>query len=268
MKLLHISDLHYRIAYETGDGTSSYQSIFRHMTSPLEQLDRCLNMMGENGRSELNGVLISGDLTENGTAADYEQLRRELEERFPDLPLVVTLGNHDNHAEFREGWLGQVPDESPYCHTERIGDVSILALDNAGADYPNGIIDGARCSWFRQAALNEQGQTIILMMHHHLISQQAVFPACRVDDKFLPALHEFPVAAILCGHTHQLYRGVYGGIPYRTGMSLSFIGEDRGEITCMQEACGYSCYEFKSGQLVAEFHEAVADQPVLGYVRF
>lgn len=77
------------------------------MTPPLELLDRCLQLLGDEEKAQLDGVLISGDLTENGTADDYRNLRRELERRFPGIPLLVTLGNHDEKSAFREGWLGQ-----------------------------------------------------------------------------------------------------------------------------------------------------------------
>lgn len=268
MKLLHISDLHYLVQYQKGPGLSSYQSIFPHMPSPLRQLDRCLRQMGESERDALAGVLISGDLTENGTAADYERLRRELEDRFPRIPIIVTPGNHDNRREFYQGWLGQCGNDDPYCRLVRIGPLSVLSLDNSSPEHPNGEISASLCCWIQDAAEEEKNRTILLMTHHHLLSQQAAFPACCLDSAFSEVLSKHPVAMILCGHTHQLYRGFYEGTPYRTTMSLSFVGQEQDGATCMRSSCGYSLYDFDQGQLTSERHEAIGPQSVLGYVKF
>lgn len=268
MKLLHISDLHYLAQYKAADEPSSYQSIFCKMIPPLQQLDICLDQIKETEYRELDGVLISGDLTENGTASDYERLRWQLENRFPGIPVIVTLGNHDNRRAFYQGWLGQDASDAPYCHAARVGPLSILALDNSSRESPNGEISPSLCSWLDRAAEEESGRTTILMLHHHLLAQQAAFPACNIDPSFSNALRRRSVAMILCGHTHQLYRGFYEGIPYRTAMSLSFVGQECENITCMRGSCGYSLYKFDNGQLTAERHEACGPQNVLGYVKF
>lgn len=268
MRLLHISDLHYRNRYEFENEPSSYQSIFQNMTPTLELLDRCLDLLHQKGNTHLDAVLISGDLTENGAAEDYRRLRKELEARFPGTPLVATLGNHDDRAAFFEGWLEQTPDHSPYCHTLRIGDVSILALDNSEPGYPDGIIDAQRCAWLRRAAEAEAGRELILMMHHHLLPEQATFPACEIQEGFPSLLQELPISAILCGHTHQLYRGEYAGIPYRTAVSMSFVGQDCGEDVCMKESCGFSLYHMEDGTIISEQHETIKSVKILGYVHF
>lgn len=268
MKLLHISDLHYRNRYEFGKEPSSYQSIFLNMTPTLAQLDHCLEMLGAGELAKLDGVLISGDLTENGTADDYRRLREELESRFPGIPLVVTPGNHDKKSAFREGWLGQKGDDSPWCHTVRIGGASILALDNSEPGYPDGIIDMQRCAWLRQAAEAEAGRKLILMMHHHLLPDQADFPACEIQDDFPSLLQELSISAILCGHTHQLYRGEYAGIPYRTTAGISFVGQDCGDDVCMKEASGFSLYDIEDGTIITERHETCNPDKILGYVHF
>lgn len=268
MRLLHISDLHYRNQYEFGNEESSYHSIFRNMTPPLELLDHCMDVLGHEEKAQLDGVLISGDLTENGTAADYAQLRRELENRFPGIPVIVTLGNHDDKVAFHEGWLKQSPDDNPYCYTVRIGDVSILALDNSEQEYPDGIIDLQRCNWLRKAAEEEAGRKMILMMHHHLLPQQVTFPACEVLPEFSTILKEMPIMVILCGHTHQMYRGEYADIPYRTTASMSFVGQECGESVCMKESGGFSLYCIEDGMVTTERHEVLNPCKVLGYVQF
>ena len=232
VKLLHISDLHYRMQYKSSNKAFAYDSIFPNMVPPMQQLDICLQKMGEKEREQLSAVLISGDMTEYGTQEDYKQLHTEIEKRFPDIPIIVTPGNHDERQTFQKGWLGwETVKDEPYCYIRRLGSVSILSMDN---------------------------------------SYQAEFPACEVTEGFNEILRRSSISMILCGHTHQLYRGFYENIPYRTAMSLSFVGEDQEQRVCMRGSCGYSLYEFdnNNGILIRERHEALGTQEILGYVKF
>lgn len=49
VKLLHISDLHYRMQYKSSNKAFAYDSIFPNMVPPMQQLDICLQKMGEKG---------------------------------------------------------------------------------------------------------------------------------------------------------------------------------------------------------------------------
>ena len=95
MKLLHISDLHYRMQYKSSNKAFAYDSIFPNMVPPMQQLDICLQKMGEKEREQLSAVLISGDMTEYGTQEDYKQLHTEIEKRCPDIPIIVMSAKVD-----------------------------------------------------------------------------------------------------------------------------------------------------------------------------
>lgn len=269
MKLLHISDLHYRNSYAIKSVASSYERALQNMGSPIRKLDTCLAQLGPDTVQRLSAVLISGDLCDGGTAEDYAALRSALEKRFPGIPLVVTLGNHDDSTAFRSGWLGETGRPGPWHHITRIADLSVIALDNSDpVSHPEGIIDLARCDWLKNALEAERGRARIVMTHHHLIPSQANFPSCEPDPMFNCILIENTPDAILCGHTHQLYRDFYCGIPYRTAMSLSFLGQQTSGTVRFLDACGCSLYTFCDGQIVAERHEELAPKKVLGEVIF
>lgn len=266
VKLLHISDLHYRIQYKENYEAFAYDSIFRNMVPPLQKLDVCLQQMGE---EKLSAVLITGDMTEYGTEADYEQLRKELEQRFSHVPVIVTPGNHDDRSAFQKGWLGRttVTDE-PFCYVYRLGSMSILSMDNSSPGSSDGKIGDYQCKWLKTVIEEEKHQTQLLMTHHHLLPDQADFPSCEITEDFPGIMEGSPISLILCGHTHQLYRGFYGNIPYRTAMSLSFVGKDLKQNVCMRNSCGYSLYDFCEGKLTGERHEALGNQRIIGYVKF
>lgn len=269
MKLLHISDLHYRMQYKSSNKAFAYDSIFQNMVPPMQQLDVCLQKMGERERKQLSAVLISGDMTEYGTEEDYRQLHIEIKKRFPDIPVIVTLGNHDERLAFQKGWLGrEAAKDEPYCCIQRLDSVSILSMDNSYPGSADGKIGRYQCDWLKNALQSEKGQTILLMTHHHLLPHQADFPSCEIMEEFNEILRKSSISMIFCGHTHQLYRGFYENLPYRTAMSLSFVGEDQKQKVCMRESCGYSLYEFDNGILTRERHEALGTQEILGYVKF
>ncbi|MCC8065885.1 MAG: metallophosphoesterase [Clostridiales bacterium] len=103
MHILHISDLHYRRNY-TAFASDNYERMLSAMTSPLITLDRALDAAFA-AHPDIDLLLISGDLCDDGDAEDYRQLRTHLEARLGGIPMLVTLGNHDRKDAFRAGWL-------------------------------------------------------------------------------------------------------------------------------------------------------------------
>lgn len=76
--------------------------------------------------------LITGDLAHDSGEAGYQRLRQllaPLTER--DIPLVVGLGNHDQRAPFRRGFLDERgEDDRRYYHAHSIGGLRIIMLDS------------------------------------------------------------------------------------------------------------------------------------------
>lgn len=267
MRLLHISDIHYRIQYKAcQDG---YGSIFRNMTSPLVFLNRCCEHLKAAG-TDIDGVLISGDLVEDGGEQDYRALKEKLAEIFPNVPIVVTLGNHDVKHAFYRGWLQRDDGEEAYHHIEKIGDVNIIAMDNSEFGCPDGRIDEKSCTWLEQALEETAGETTLLMMHHHLKSADVV-PPCPYAPAFEDIIKDSRLTGILCGHTHHYYHGTFAGKPYYVAGSLSFIG-----LSCLpasravhfEERFGYNDYVIENGRIKKEEIVAFSTGNQLGDIVF
>ena len=60
-----------------------------------------------------DAVLVSGDLAEHGTAAEYERVR-ELLAPLP-MPVHVLPGNHDDRDVMRANWAVRRPPTSAAC---------------------------------------------------------------------------------------------------------------------------------------------------------
>ena len=95
MNLLHLSDIHYRNLYKQTE--TGYLSVLAKMTPPLITLKKCFD---QTDKSKLDGVVITGDLTEEGSEQDYKELKTFLAKELEGLPVIITLGNHDVKSAF------------------------------------------------------------------------------------------------------------------------------------------------------------------------
>jgi 3',5'-cyclic AMP phosphodiesterase CpdA len=130
--------------------------------------------MAERVRPDL--VVISGDLTQRAKVREFERARAYLD-RFPDVPMVVTPGNHDvplyrvferifapyrNYKKYIEPELDTV--------TEVEGAV-VVALNSAAPHRAivNGRIGGDQLAFAERAfGRAAPGDTRILVAHHHM----------------------------------------------------------------------------------------------------
>ena len=72
MKILHISDVHFCISYRSPQ--NPYETMLEKMTNPRKHLETCLKKALENHQPNL--LVITGDLSDEGTEEDYRQLRQ------------------------------------------------------------------------------------------------------------------------------------------------------------------------------------------------
>lgn len=250
MRILHLSDIHYRIHYpivQTG-----YGKIFQNMTSPLDLLAFCRAHLQEEAK-DIDAVLISGDLTEDGSAEDYRELKRTLEEYFPETPIIAALGNHDCKAAFYEGWLNQNCTEA-YRHVVKLPELQVIVLDNAEPEiYPNGRITEEDCSWLESRLEEAEKQPVLLMMHHQILNSDVVQP-CSYPPRFEKIVEKENIIGICCGHTHHYCKGMIANKPYYIASGMSFIGLSNGKdrTVLFQERYGYNYYVIENGQIQAE----------------
>ena len=99
-----------------------------------------------------DAVLVSGDLAEHGTAAEYERVR-ELLAPLP-MPVHVLPGNHDDRDAMR-AQLGAV-------QTADVGGLRLIACDTTQPGRDDGRLDVA---WLA-ARLAESDAPTIVAMHH------------------------------------------------------------------------------------------------------
>lgn len=247
MNFLHISDIHYRSFYP--GGVSEYEKMLTQMNDPLIFLrESVLEALRE---QPVDAVLVTGDLTEDGSVEDYRTLRGTLRDLVGERPVIITPGNHDSKKNLRIGWLEMSKEEaerageSPYHFVEELEGAVIVSFDSSVHGCSDGCADESALAWMRENLIEAKkiGKPVILMTHHQLIDQLPGVPPIPQKKQIMEILRETRPAAVICGHTHHHYVGRVAQVPYYIADSMSFRGENLevGGVS-FEEGYGYSVY--------------------------
>lgn len=199
LRILHLSDTHL-----FGDATLHYG-----LVDTLAATRRVLQCAGR--MREVDVVVASGDLSDDGSAESYALLRDEIEPWATERGAVVVyaMGNHDDRFAF-EAVLGA---------RIRVLDVRgfrLISLDTSvpGAGY--GAVDADTLEWLagELAAPAEHG-TVVIVHHPPVPASTALLAALELQDagELLGVCAGGDVRAILSGHYHHALATQAAGIP-------------------------------------------------------
>ena len=203
--LLQLSDLHIR-----EPGKLAYGRI---ETAPYlkRAIDSVLRLP-----QQPHAVVITGDLTDFGRAAEYEHLRQLL----VPLPMPVYLmpGNHDDRQQLRcsftdHTYLG----ESGFVQfSVAVGDLQLIALDTVSTGASAGFLCEKRLAWLAQELHIHAGRPVVVAMHHPpfqtLISHMDAIGLLDGADELEALVALYPnVERIICGHLHRSIQVRFGG---------------------------------------------------------
>ncbi len=194
--ILHASDLHFGKAYDPVAG-EAFQAAARTVMPDL--------------------LVLSGDFTQRAKVREFRDAR-DFIDRLPDVPTVVTPGNHDvplyrvwerafaPHRNYRR-WI------SDELNTvTRIPGATVVSLDSTAPHTAlvNGRITDDQLAFARLAFdAADPADTRIVVAHHHFAPApdyegDKAMPRAR---KVLDALNDMEVELILGGHLHRAYIG-------------------------------------------------------------
>jgi Icc protein len=184
-------------------------------------------------------IVISGDLTDNGSAESYEVVNQVLQELGAGTTSIfLALGNHDDRATFRQIVLRaeRSDDQSPYHHSQVIDGLRVIVLDSTIPGDVGGALGATQLSWL-QAQLDELAPRGNLIVLHHpcrLAGPVRHYPAFILRDaaalEAMVARHQDRIVGVLAGHTHQANSAPFGGTLHATAPAVlrqldSFAGE-------------------------------------------
>lgn len=239
----HISDLHF-------DGTPESRA---RISSALHYI--------ESHAAGIDVLLVSGDIADEGTAEQYAETAATL--RSP-LPMLVTVGNHDNRERFSEAMLGAASPQ-PINSAYRDGDVLLLALDSSIPGRADGLLSEETLAWTSaQIDAAGPGVRVLMAMHHPPVPLGMPFmdTIYLTNPEHLAALLDrYPnIVGILCGHAHSPVVTSFAGRPVcvapgvASTLNLPFEGH---EIVHTHQPPGIAFHLLDGYRLITHFRAVV-----------
>lgn len=252
MNILHISDIHY--CQNDKVYSKGYKGMIYKMDNPLIHLEACLKEVMQTQQIDL--LLISGDLTEDGSVEDYAYLKKWFEEQIPNMKIIVTLGNHDIKENFYEGWLGKASSSASYNLVETFEEFYLISFDSSVYGLADGSMSDEQFNWLEEQLNRYQDKPVILMTHHHVLENQSSTPVLPESNRLINLIREYSISCFVNGHTHHVFNGDIYGIPYFTVNGMSFVGEDEGSgLVRFEQKHGYNIYQVEDGMVKKQLSE-------------
>lgn len=222
-KVIQISDIHLKGDY---NGQFPVQ----------ENLDRTLQHVKNVIQPDNDSIiLLTGDLADNGSVEDYDGLLGQISEMFPETPIALTPGNHDNRRALARSYNSYVMGSGgALCNIDEkmrvVGNIEVPGSSLSVIDVcPNTIIavvDTGEQSFCYEGLMhllpylhgkdrptfkNCEVTNVILATHYPLISVPHVFmnDASRTlhihsfRNTMRVLTDEFKVETVWCGHYHH-----------------------------------------------------------------
>jgi len=176
-------------------------------------------------------IVVSGDLTENGSAESYEVVKgalRELGGENTETPVLLGLGNHDNRTMFRRVVLGEETSDGlePYCYSRMIDGLRVIVLDSLIPGQPSGSLGTTQLAWLQDELQAPAPRGNLIVLHHpcRLAGPVRHYPAFILRDaaalEAMVARHQDRVVGVLAGHTHQANSAPFGGTLHTTAPAV------------------------------------------------
>ncbi|KQN77201.1 metallophosphoesterase [Devosia sp. BK] len=162
--------------------------------------------------------VLAGDLTDLGQPAAYERLK-SLIDRI-DIPVHLTLGNHDD----RETFLS-VFGEEYVAETGKIDKAfdakgyRIILLDSSEPGRVDGVLTKVQIAWLKARLAEALDRPVIVILHHNANALHINSDDIRIRDAepFIAALKTHPdIRQVIAGHVHLTSTALWRGIPFTT----------------------------------------------------
>jgi 3',5'-cyclic AMP phosphodiesterase CpdA len=167
-------------------------------------------------------LLLTGDLTDDGTVEQYRRLRAVLAPVLArtGVPLVALMGNHDDRAALREHLLGEPASTGPLDSVHWFDGLRVIALDSTVPGRAHGELRPDQLAWLRDQLAEPAPHGTLLALHHPPLPSPVALAraiALRNPAALATALAGGDVRMVLAGHVHTAAAGTLAGVPVWTG---------------------------------------------------
>lgn len=185
-----------------------------------ERLAEAVAMVDASGLA-VAAVLVTGDLSEDGSPASYRRLRAQLDPLADRLgaPLIALPGNHDDVATLR----AEILDGAPADRVVELDGLRVVTLDSTVAGVHHGELADDQLDWLADALAVRSPRGTLLALHHPPIP--SVHPvldrlALREPERLAATIARTDVRLVVCGHAHAVATATIAGVPVWSGPAL------------------------------------------------
>jgi 3',5'-cyclic-AMP phosphodiesterase len=165
-----------------------------------------------------DAILVSGDLSENATAAEYALVAAEVGRL--GVPFHVLPGNHDDRAAMRASFP-ELPGEggSPLDYAVDLGPLRLVVCDSTIPGEHRGGFEPAQLERLDAELADAPAQPTILAMHHPPLPTALPdwdgvnLPRPERQALAVVVARHPQVRAIVAGHLHRISTGTLAGRP-------------------------------------------------------
>ncbi|MFV0428197.1 MAG: metallophosphoesterase [Arachnia sp.] len=217
LRILHLSDTHLMAPGGTHHGRDTTQRL---------QL-----VLGHFGRTA-DVVVVTGDVSEDGSADSYESARRLIggfaAQR--SIPVMWCIGNHDQTSNFRRVLLPGL--DSPTGKLDSVLDLGawrVIGLDTHEPNLVGGRLSGDQLSWLTEQLRGHDGPSVVALHHPPVDPSSVIQAGIALADPaaLLDRCARYRVRAVLGGHIHHqlLHSVVVGGysLPVFTAPAVTHV---------------------------------------------
>jgi len=166
-------------------------------------------------RPHPDAVFVSGDIADNATDEEYEQVRQLLAP--VEAPSYVLPGNHDDRRALRRHFAVPGSDGEPVCYSVDLGPLRLVVLDTTRPEEAAGELDAERLEWLDAELAAAPLQPTLLAMHHPpLVIGVPAWDEIGLEQPDRRALRDVlerheQVRRLACGHLHSTMTGEFAG---------------------------------------------------------
>jgi 3',5'-cyclic AMP phosphodiesterase CpdA len=194
--LAHVSDLHL-------DGGPRAAARTERVLAAIDAL-----------RHRIDAVLVTGDLTDSGTAAEYEELRALLGDR---QRFLLCPGNHDVRAAYRGVLLGRPATDEPIDQVHDLPRLRVAMCDSTIPGRDDGELGEDTLAWLDGVLADAPATRALVAFHHPPVTLGSPFADAlrqhRVERLEALLVAHPQVVGVLCGHAHTAAATTFAGRP-------------------------------------------------------
>lgn len=213
LSFVHLSDPHLRKSPEnTINGVKPYRRLEETIES-IEQLEY-----------KPKFVIITGDLSQDGTIQGYQQLKKNTDRlENQNILTLLTFGNNDKMENYRQVY--QPPKKGHILnYAKTIDGIRVIVLDSSVPGKETGYFTADQLKWLNDVLLEDPEQPTVIAFHHPINLPQIKLIDINYDEaqrhEFYTALEGSNIIAVLNGHLHHNQTTIVKGILHSQAASI------------------------------------------------